>query len=186
MPNKNKGANHVRGKWSQEQLTAALEVIQKGTSVRQASIENGIPRKTLEKRFKSGKVTKDKMGPTCTLGKKNEESMVNHIKAMQKHGFPLTRDDLRTLAYNFANQLKIKHRFNNDTQKAGYEWLYSFLSRHPDISIRKSESLSLARSLSMNKQKVSEYFKLLDNIFEQNGLFNKPASIFNMDKTGLQ
>jgi len=73
---------------------------------------------------------------------------------MQKHSFSFIRDDLRALAYNFANQLKIKHRFNNDTQKARYEWFYSFLSRHPDISVRKSEGLFLARSLSMNRQKV--------------------------------
>jgi len=186
MPNKNRNPEHTRGKWSQDQLTAALEAIKKGTSIRQASIENGIPRKTLERRFKSGNVTKDRMGPTCTLGKKNEEKMVQHIKIMQKHGFPFTRDDLRALAYNFANQLKIKHRFNNDTQKAGYEWLYSFLSRHPDISVRKSEGLSLARSLSMNRQKVNEYFKFLGDIFEQNGLLTKPGSIYNMDETGLQ
>jgi len=59
------------------------------------------------------------------------------------------------------------------------------LSRHLDISVRKSESLSLARSLSMNRQKVNEYFKLLGNIFEQNELLTKPGSIYNMDETGL-
>lgn len=152
----------------------------------QASIENGVPRKTLERRFKSGNTTKGGMGPTCSLGMKNEERMVHHIKTMQKHGFPLTRNDLRSLTYNFANQPKIKHKFNNNTQKAGYEWLYSFLSRHPNVSVRKSESLSLARSLCMNREKVNEYFKLLGEIFEQNGLFNKPGSIYNMDETGLQ
>jgi len=65
------------------------------------------------------------------------------------------------LAYNFANQLKIKHIFNNDTQKAGYEWLYSFLSRHPDIFICKSEGLSLARSLSTINLTSSENIKKL-------------------------
>lgn len=91
--------------------------------------------------------------------------MVQHIKTLQKHGFPLTRNDLRNLAYNFASQLKIKHRFNNEIQKAGYQWVNSFLSRHPEISIRKA-GLSLARSLSMNRQKVNEYFKYLGEILE--------------------
>jgi len=79
MPNKNRNPKHTRGKWSQDQLTAALEAIKKSTSIRQASIKNGIPRKTLERRFKSGNITKDRMRPTCTLGKKNEEKMVQHI-----------------------------------------------------------------------------------------------------------
>jgi len=42
-----------------------------------------------------------------------------------------------------------------------------------------------ARSLSMNKQKVNEYFKLLKDIFEQNGLLTK-SGIYNVDETGLQ
>ncbi|KAL6258122.1 hypothetical protein P5V15_010041 [Pogonomyrmex californicus] len=135
MPNKNRNSEHMRGKWSQDQLTAALEAIQNGTSLRQASIKNNISRKTLERRFKSGNAIKNRMGPTCTIG------------------FLFTRDDLRTLAYNFVNQLKIKHKFNNDIEKAGYDWFYSFLFRHPDISVRKSESLSLARSLYISRQK---------------------------------
>jgi len=36
MPNKNRNPEHTRGKWSQDQLTAALEAIKKGTSIHQA------------------------------------------------------------------------------------------------------------------------------------------------------
>jgi len=32
MPNKNRNSKHTRGKWSQDQLTAALEAIKKSTS----------------------------------------------------------------------------------------------------------------------------------------------------------
>ena len=100
---------------------------------------------------------------------------------MQKHDFPLIRDDLCTLIYNFVNQLKIKHRFNNDTQKAGYNRLYSFLSRHPDVSVHKSEGLILARNLCMNRQRVDkEYFNLLNEIFEQNiDIFD--SELYNVD-----
>ena len=56
--------------------------------------------------------------------------------------------------------LKIKRRFNNDIKKLDMiGFIYFCLD--PDISIRKSKSLSLDRSLCMNRQKVSEYFKLL-------------------------
>ncbi|KAL6258256.1 hypothetical protein P5V15_010189 [Pogonomyrmex californicus] len=142
MPNKSRNSEHMRGKWSQDQLTAALEVIQKGISKRQASIENNIPRKTLERRFKSGN---------------NEERILRHIKIMQKHSFSFTRDDFRTLAYNFTNQLKIKHRFNNDTEKAD---MTSFIHFYLDILIfvivRKSKSLSLARSLYLTLKRQND------------------------------
>lgn len=54
------------------------------------------------------------------------------------------------------------------------------------IFLRKAESLSLIRGLAMNRQKVSDYFKLLNEILEQNELLNKPGSIYNMDETDLQ
>ena len=51
MPNKNNNPGHMRG-WSQNQLSAVLEVIQRGISIHQASIQNDISKKTLERRFK--------------------------------------------------------------------------------------------------------------------------------------
>ena len=61
-----------------------------------------------------------------------------------------------------------------------------FLSRHPDLSVRKSEGVSLARSEGMNKLEVSNYFDLLEKVLKEYNLFNKPFCIFNMDETGIQ
>ncbi|KAJ8881381.1 hypothetical protein PR048_017862 [Dryococelus australis] len=105
---------------------------------------------------------------------------------MQMHGFPLTRDDVRSLVYNFATQSGILHRFNNDNEKAVYDWLQLFLSRNPDISVRKSEGVSLAIVQGMDRNEVGEYFSLLKNILEENYLINKPSALFNMDETDLQ
>ena len=113
-------------------------------SVRLATVSFGIPKKTLERRVKSS--NKTKLGPHSVFGSAHEQRLVRHIKEMQKSGFPLTRDDLRSMAYKCAVQLGIKHRFNKEDEKAGYVWLQSFLTRHSDISIRKAEGLSLARS----------------------------------------
>lgn len=175
-----------RGSWTSENLSNAIEAIRNGLSIRKASIEHGVPRKTLERRFKSGNITKGTMGKQCILGNENETKLAQHIKKCQKHGFPMTRDDLRTVAYKFANQLGIKHSFNDDEQKAGYDWLQLFLSRHPDLSIRKAEGLSMARSLALNKEEVFSYFNLLEQVLNENELFDKPGSIFNVDETGLQ
>ncbi|KAB0804493.1 hypothetical protein PPYR_01463 [Photinus pyralis] len=105
---------------------------------------------------------------------------------MQRRGFPLTRDDLRRIAYEYAAQIGIKHRFNNETKKAGYDWLNAFLRRNPDISVRKSEGVSIARSQAMNRQEVEAYFELLRTTLEEHNLFDKPGHIYNMDESGLQ
>lgn len=187
MPNKYiPKLGSTRGRWKAEDLKHAFEAVKSGASVRKASAMFSIPRKTLERRVKQDNVTKGPMGPGSCFGKDNEERLVRHIKKMQMNGFPLTRDDVRSLAYNFATQLGIQHRFNNNNEKAGYDWLQLFLSRHPDISVRKSEGVSLARVQGMDRSEVAEYFSLLKNILEENELINKPSALFNMDETGLQ
>lgn len=188
MPNKYvRKAISVRGNWQQEDLVHAIEAVRlQNMSVKRASAEFKIPRKTLERRLKNNNTEKGNMGPSCVFGKANEERLSRHILTMQKYGFPLTRDDVRSIAYKFAVQLNIRHRFNNETEKAGYDWLALFLSRNPQISVRKAEGVSLARTAAMNRAEIEDYFKLLQSVMEENQLFDKPANIFNMDETGLQ
>lgn len=188
MPNKYiPKAGSSRGSWKEEDLKNAINKVNNdGYSVRKASMEFNIPRKTLERKLKTGCDSKIPMGPSSCLGTANELRLVRHIKKMQAHGFPLTRDCVRSLAYDFAVQLGLKHKFNNEKGKAGYDWLQLFLSRHPDLSVRKSEGVSLARVQGMNRDEVKEYFNLLSTLMEENDLLNKPGSIFNMDESGLQ
>ncbi|KAB0790336.1 hypothetical protein PPYR_15330 [Photinus pyralis] len=188
MPNKyvRKSVN-IRGNWSEENLINAVNNVSNGNmSVRRASLTFNIPRKTLERRVKTGNTVKGSMGPGCNFGKENEDRLSRYILNMQSRGFPLTRDDLRTIAFQFAEQMNIKHRFNKEVGKAGYDWLCLFLSRNPQISVRKSEGVSLARTTAMNRKEVDEYFGLLEQIMTDYSLFEKPANIFNIDETGLQ
>lgn len=188
MPNKYiQKVGCSRGSWGEEDLKNAINKVQNdGYSVRKASIEYKIPRKTLERKLKTGCSSKVAMGPSSCLGSANELRLVRHIKKMQGHGFPLTRDCVRSLAYEFAVQLGLKHKFNDEKRKAGYDWLQLFLSRHPDLSVRKSEGVSLARVHGMNRAEVQQYFNLLQTLLEEHVLFNKPGSILNMDESGLQ
>jgi hypothetical protein len=85
------------------------------------------------------------MGPTSMLGDQNEKKLADHIKTMQEKGFPLTINDVRMIAFQFAEQLKIKHKFNKSEEKASYDWMQMFLRRNPEIVLRKSKGVSIAR-----------------------------------------
>lgn len=176
----------ARGLWTQENLLRAIEAVENGSSIRNAAVTFDIPRKTLERRIKTGKTVKGNMGPDCILGKDNERRLVRHIKDMQNRGFPLTRDDVRSIVYHFANQIGIRHSFNQTDEKAGYDWLKLFLSRNADLSLRKSEGVSLNRVHAMNRDEVKKYFELLEKCLEEHELFDKPGNIFNMDESGVQ
>ena len=61
-----------------------------------------------------------------------------------------------------------------------------FLSRHPDGRIRKSEEVSFARALGLNREECQSHFQFFKKIFMEKELFCEPASIFNVDETDLQ
>lgn len=176
----------TRGSWSEDALQRAITAVRNGMGINLASKTFNIPSRTLRRRVQYNDSSKKPMGPTGTLGMANESKLVAHIKKLQNRGFAPTRDDLRTMAYEFAVKLKLNHRFNHEKEKAGYDWLNLFLLRHPDLSVRKAEGVSVARAEGMSRKKVLAYFQLLHVILEENNLFESPGSIYNMDETGLQ
>ncbi|KAB0804450.1 hypothetical protein PPYR_02087 [Photinus pyralis] len=87
------------------------------------------------------------------------------------------------MAFEFAVALNIPHKSKNGM--AGKDWLRSFLRRNYQLSVRKAESVSLARGLGMTRARVNSYFNLLQSVLQKYNLFEKPGHIFNMDETGL-
>lgn len=176
-----------RGEWSEVALNNAVKAIEQNEmGVNAAAKAFGIPPTTLKRRLKSNYFSKGSMGKPSLLGRENEKKIVAHIKKLQSRGFTPTRDSVRSMAYNLAETLKLKHNFNSETKQAGYDWLTSFLARNSELSIRQSEGVSIARAKGLNKKVVANYFKLLGDVLKDNGLFDKPGHVFNMDETGLQ
>lgn len=183
---KRKG-NSSRATWTEEMLQSAIQAVRtNSTGVNEAARNFKIPSTTLRRRLTTGNSKKRGLGPSSVLGEENEKKIATHIKKMQKRGFAPTRNIVRRMAYHLAEQLKIKHTFNRKVEMAGGDWLKSFLRRNSDLSVRKSEGVSLARSRGMNKKDVGDYFELLGKTLEEQQLFDKPGSVFNMDETGLQ
>lgn len=187
MPTEYKRKNTDRAKWSADSLKNAIEAVKNGTmGVNEAAKNFGIPKSTLKDRIRKSDTEKHALGPSSCLGIDAELKLVRHIKTLQKFGFAPDRDSVRIWAFELAEQMKIKHRFNKDIGKAGYDWLYSFLRRQPSISVRTAEGISVNRATGMNRETVKLYFELLEKVLRENGLFEKSSNVFNMDETGLQ
>ncbi|XP_050298737.1 uncharacterized protein LOC126737743 isoform X3 [Anthonomus grandis grandis] len=177
-----------RGNWTEEDIVNAAEAVRNGVmGIREACCNfNNIPPPTFRRRFKNNDFQKRTLGQPCVRGIENEKKIKLHIQKLQKHGFAPTRECVRAMAFNLAEQLKIKHTFNKEKKLAGYDWLTMFLKRNPDLSVRKAEGVSLARCKGMNKTDVSMYFNLLETTLIEGEIMNKAGHIFNMDETGLQ
>lgn len=102
------------------------------------------------------------LGRKPELGERAEQVLVEHIKNFSDHGFSLTRTQVRALAFQLAESLQIKHRFSKESKQVGWEWLWGFLRRHNDLSIRNEENLPIHRALAMTKVEVDKFFDLLN------------------------
>jgi hypothetical protein len=69
---------------------------------------------------------------------------------------------------------------------AGYDWVYSFLDRNPNLSMRKAQGLSYSLSKGSNKEEVGKFFRNLTSMYDKLSLLEEPGRIFNADETGLK
>ena len=89
-----------------------------------------------------------------------------------------------TLAYGYATSNKLKTPQSwEQTQSAGNDWLQKFMKRNPQLSLRKPEATSLARTTSLNKQTWDEFFSNIESLMEKYHF--PPHRIFNMDETAM-
>lgn len=126
-----------RAKWTQEDLTQAINAVNEGfISSRAASIEHGVPRTTLERHLKLGNKEKKRQGRTPVLGR-YEKELEEFLFSLQNDGIKWTVADLRRIAFEFAEKCDVKHHFNKEKRLANYNWVNSFLNRHPRLSAEK-------------------------------------------------
>jgi hypothetical protein len=156
------------------------------TSVRQLARAWQVPRSTLEMRI-DGRVkgTGHRSGRKPVFDCRAEEDLVGVIKLLSHRGFPLGMKEVRSIAYCYAAQNGIVG-FSKSKEAAGYEWLYGLLRRHPELSIRKPEPLSIARACGMNEVVLQKWFESLGESLNELGIKNRPDRLWNVDETGLQ
>jgi len=125
------------------------------------------------------------LGKKTVLPKAAEIDLAGHIKELAAVGFPCSRDDIRTLAYEYAVKNNIKG-FSVKKQKAGYYWFDGFMSRFPDLVVKSAENLSVPRAMGMNPTQVSQWFSSYEGILQRLGIHDCPSHIWNFDETGCQ
>lgn len=183
----------IRHKWNEDQMKKAIEkVVIREMTVREASERFSVPKSTLGDRVKALQLGKEvKIKPSLgnstsfpkTFTAEQEEMLYNHVKALDSQLMPLSRNEFLTLAFEFANKLKIKHRFNKTMKKAGKDFYYDFMKRHKDLRLRTAESTSLQRAAGFNKEQVGRFFSKLNEMMEKFKF--SPAKIYNADETGV-
>lgn len=85
------------------------------------------------------------------------------------------------MASEYARSLEKNPLFPSGTPT--YDWLRSFLNRHPDLMMKKSKPLEKKRA-ALTMDQVNQWFDLLSKVIQENNLEHNPAQIFNCDESG--
>ena len=100
---------------------------------------------------------------------------------MEERLFGLTKDDVRSMAFQLAELNGLPH--NRTSRMAGHDWFYGFLDRHPRVSLRKPEATSAARARGFNRIYMNGFFDLLEEEMKRHQF--KPQNIYNVDETSF-
>lgn len=170
-------------------MTQAIQDVRnKIICTKKAAMQYKVPYTTLRRRVNSNKnpeeASKKVLGrfrPVFT--KEQEKELVEFILDMESRLFGLSTKELRHLAFQYAEKNGIPHHFNKVKGLAGRDWIYGFLDRNKNISLRLPEYTSIARASSFNKYNVNSFFNLLGDMLKKYKF--PPSRIFNCDETGV-
>lgn len=165
------------------------KVMSKKFSLRKSAEVYKLPKSTLfdyVKKLRGGgeiklPLRRGRFVPTFT--EEYEEALTKHVVDMSNRCMPLTRKEFLKLAFQLAEQFKLKHRFNMAKKSAGKHFYYDFIKRHPDLSLRRPESTSLMRAVGFNRPQVERLFSNLKDICEKYHF--GPSNMYNCDETGV-
>lgn len=192
MPRKKNTIRKI-GKHTQEEMKIALNLIKDGKKIRQAARETNIPFTTLQRYYKklceSSTEENVRLVPNYCVNMifsaEEEKILKDYFRNCANLFYGLTIKECRQVAYEMAqrNNKKIPISWHTN-QMAGRDWLRSFRSRHPDLSLRKPEACSLARASAFRREAVEVFFSNVENVIKRSPAFANGARIFNLDETG--
>ena len=98
---------------------------------------------------------------------------------MADWGFPLSGQDLCYFVKAYLDKKGEPTRFKNNLPT--YKWVHSFLRRHPEFSLRKTNPIKRARA-SVSREDVQDFF--VNYLEAVEGV--PPENIYNCDETNFK
>lgn len=192
MPRCYKSKDRYR-QYDQSSLDLAVTSVKVGDqTVNSAAGVYGVPRKTISNRLKKGQDVVTKLGGPTIFSASQELDLVKRLKYLEGRGFPLDINGLLRSAYFFALQLSRQRKLNvqipknwHRNRKCSRDWWFSFKRRHPTLTLRKAEGISISRAHAFNEGRIESFFSQCHTLYEELEISKFPQLIFNVDETGL-
>lgn len=183
---------------SEEEIQKAIEAVQGGMSLRVAADLFDMHYSALFYRVKKAKSVNPNENEANRPAKKpynskytsqqvftaDQETMLSsYLIKCSALNYGLTYRQVRQLAHDYAERLNTMPNSWKVNKIAGIDWVQSFMKRHPQLTLRKPENTSLARSTAFNITNVTEFFDNYERAL-RSGVF-QAEHIYNIDETGV-
>ena len=112
-----------------------------------------------------------------TFSEEHELKLKAHIVKFDQMFFGLRRQEVKRLAYKYAEIHNLDHRFNIEEKQAGNKWLNQFCKRHR-LSPRTPEKCSAARASGFNRVAVGRFYNNLRNVMKNMSFLRVVFSIW--------
>ena len=122
----------------------ALTAVSTGSGLRQAARQFGVPFSTLLSRHKDQYTINTRKGPHTVLSSEEEKDLVRWILDKGNTGFPVSRGQVLDSVKIGCQLLKKKTPFVNS--RPSKNWYTSFMKRHRELAVRKSQNLTKRRA----------------------------------------
>ena len=114
-----------------------------------------------------------------------EDSLSDYARKIAKMFYGLPVNAFRNLAYEYAvacGSKAIPSAWEED-HMATRDWYYGYMARHPELSLKTPEGMSIARAIAFNRVSVEIFFTAYTEAMEK---YQFTADrIFNLDESSL-
>jgi hypothetical protein len=78
-----------------------------------------------------------------------EQQLADHLRELDKRFYGITRKQLMSLAFEFADKNKMEHKFNKTVRLAGKNWGLAFC-KWQNLTLRTPEKCSQSNWIQQN------------------------------------
>ena len=168
--------------YTPEDLRNAKKAIADGMGISNASRVYGVPSSTLSD-HKLKIYASDQLGGSTYLDKDVETLLANSLLTLAKWGFGLNLIQLQSIVKDYLLTTGTKNKFKDCTP--GRTWFRLFRKRHANLSLRVAQNFPLNRAEALSKEILNNFFKMVQEKYNELEYHNKPTHIFNVDETGF-
>ena len=171
--------------YQEEDIQRAKFLVKRGSSLRKAAEETGVPFNTIRDhlRYEQENKTDIVRGKNRELTDSEESDLANYATYMSERAFPITRKVLKKLVVDIIKSSGRQTSVNLESGPSD-AWVRSFLERHPSLSLRTPHPLENSRA-EANQSQINHYYKLLEHTLQTLGIENDPTRLYNLDETGF-